>query len=48
MIAMERNMHGNPLIIASVYIPHENTNDEIIRQRAWEDHRVYNRNAGSN
>ena len=37
MIAMELNMHGNPLIIASVYIPHENTNDERIRQRAWED-----------
>ena len=25
------------LTIASVYIPHENTNDERIRQRAWED-----------
>ena len=25
MIAMELNMHGNPLIIASVYIPHDNT-----------------------
>ena len=37
MIAMELNMHGNPLIIASVYIPHENTNDERTRQRAWED-----------
>ena len=37
MIAMELNMHGNPLIITSVYIPHENTNDERIRQRAWED-----------
>ena len=37
MIAMELNMHGNPLIIASVHIPHENTNDERIRQRAWED-----------
>ena len=37
MIAMEPNMHGNPLIIASGYIPHENTNDERIRQRAWED-----------
>ena len=37
MIAMELNMHGDPLIIASVYIPHENTNDERIRQRAWED-----------
>ena len=33
MIAMELNMHGSPFIIASVYIPHENTNDE----RAWED-----------
>ena len=37
MIAMGLNMHGNPLIIASVYIPHENTNDERTRQRAWED-----------
>ena len=37
MVAMELNMRGNPLIIASVYIPHESTNDEIIRQRAWED-----------
>ena len=37
MIAMELNMHGNPLIIASVYTPHENTNDERKRQRAWED-----------
>ena len=37
MIAMELNMHGNPLIIASAYIPHESTNDERTRQRAWED-----------
>ena len=37
MTAMKLNMHGNPLIIASVYIPHENTDDEITRQRAWED-----------
>ena len=37
MSAMELIMHGNPLIIASVYIPHENTNDERTRQRAWED-----------
>ena len=44
MVAMELNMHGNPLITASVYIPHENTNDENIRQRAWEDHRLRNRN----
>ena len=37
MIAMELNMHGNPLIIASVRIPHESINDETVRQRAWED-----------
>ena len=37
MIAMELNTHGNPPIITSAYIPHENTNDERIRQRAWED-----------
>ena len=37
MIAMELNMHGNPLVIASVYIPHESTNGERIRERAWED-----------
>ena len=37
MIAMELNMHGNPLIIASIYMPHENTDDERTRQRAWED-----------
>ena len=34
---MELNMHGNPIIIASAYIPHDNTNDDRIRQRAWED-----------
>ena len=37
MTAMELNMHGNPPRIATVRLPHENTNDEIIRQRAWED-----------
>ena len=37
MIATELNTQGNPLIIASVYIPHENSNDDRIRQRAWED-----------
>ena len=30
-------MHANPLIITSVYIPHESTNDERVRQRARED-----------
>ena len=37
MTAMELNVQGNPLILASVHIPHESTNDEIIRQRAGED-----------
>ena len=30
-------MHGNPIIITSAYIPHDNTNDDTIRQRTWED-----------
>ena len=49
MIAMEFNTHGNPLIIVSVYIPHESTDDERIRPRAWEDliHFVTYRNTRS-
>ena len=37
LIAMGLNMHGNPLIIASAYMPHDDTNDDRVRQRAWED-----------
>ena len=37
LIAMELNMHGNPIIITPAYIPHDSTNDDRIRQRAWED-----------
>ena len=37
LIAMELNMHGNPIIITFAYIPHDSTNDDRIRQRAWED-----------
>ena len=37
LIGMELNMHGNQIIIASAYIPHDNTNDDRIRQRTWED-----------
>ena len=38
IIAMELNMQGNPLIIASVYITHGCINDDRIRQRACKDH----------
>ena len=34
---MELNKHGNPSIITSAYTQHDNTNDDRIRQRAWED-----------
>ena len=37
LIAMELNTHCNPIIITSAYIPHDNTNDDRIRQRTWED-----------
>ena len=37
LIAMELNTHGNPIIIASAYVPHENTNDDRTRQRTWEN-----------
>ena len=37
LIAMELNMHGNPIMLASAYIPHDDTKDDRIRQRAWED-----------
>ena len=37
LIAMEPNMLGNPLIISFVFTPHDDANDDRIRQRAWED-----------
>ena len=37
LIVLELNMHGNLLIIASAYIPHDDTNEDRVRQRAWED-----------
>ena len=37
LIAMELNMHGNPIMVTSAYIPHDSTNDDRIRRRAWED-----------
>ena len=30
-------MHGNPLVIISSYIPHDESNDEQKRQGAWEE-----------
>ena len=35
-MSMEINMHGNPLIIISVYIPHDDSDDNS-RDRVWED-----------
>ena len=35
IITIEINMHGNPMTIASIYIPHDQTPD-IPRQQAWE------------
>ena len=32
---IEVNMHGNPMVIASSYIPHDQTPD-IPRQHAWD------------
>ena len=47
--AMELNVHGNPLILASVYIPHGCANDDRTRKRAWEDlAKLYSRNARGN
>ena len=33
---MENNMHGNPMILISAYIPHDDS-DNISRDRVWED-----------
>ena len=35
-MSMEINMHGNPMIIISTYIPHDDS-DNNSRDRAWED-----------
>uniref|UniRef100_UPI00404B0406 endonuclease/exonuclease/phosphatase family protein n=1 Tax=Flavobacterium sp. TaxID=239 RepID=UPI00404B0406 len=35
ILTIEINMHGNPMTIASIYIPHDQTPD-IPRQQAWE------------
>ena len=35
VMSRETNMHGNPLIIISVYIPHDDS-DDISRDRVWE------------
>ena len=34
-LTIEINMHGNPMITASIYMPHDQTPD-IPRQQAWE------------
>ena len=34
-MTMELNMHGNPLVIASIYVPHDQTADNQ-RHKAWE------------
>ena len=36
IMSMEINMHGNPMIIISAYIPHDDS-DNNSRDRAWED-----------
>ena len=36
VMSMETNMHGNPIIIISTYIPHDDS-DNNPRDRAWED-----------
>ena len=35
IMTIEINMHGNPMVIASTYIPHDQTPD-IPRQHAWD------------
>ena len=35
IMAVEINMHGDPMVIASTYIPHDQTPD-IPRQHAWD------------
>ena len=36
IMSMEINMHGNPMIIISTYIPHDDS-DNNSRDRVWED-----------
>ena len=40
IMSMEINMHGNPMIIISTYIPHDDS-DNKSRDRAWEDLRGF-------
>ena len=35
IMTIEISMHGNPMVIASTYTPHDQTPD-IPRQQAWE------------
>ena len=36
LMSMEINMHGNPLVIISAYMPHDDSDNQS-RERTWED-----------